>query len=84
MSILLGAFANPVLFSFWFHWAAGFVKSDRVHATTWPSLISLFRQGFAYLIYLVPGSFPCLSPAFSTALSVASYLYGINVIWTYG
>ena len=54
------------------------MKSDRVQATTWLSLHGLFRQGFKFLICLVAGTLPCASPASSTALSIASYLYGTN------
>ena len=36
-----------------------------------------------YLICLVPVTLLCASPAASTALSVASYLYGMNITWTY-
>ena len=37
-----------------------------------------------YLICLFTGTLPCASPADSTPLFVASYLYGTNVTWTYG
>ena len=37
-----------------------------------------------YLICLVPGTLPCASPAANTAQSVASYLNGMNITWTYG
>ena len=36
-----------------------------------------------YLICLIPGTLLCASPAASTALSIASYLYGTNITWTY-
>ena len=81
---LLGTFANLVCYLvFGFHGATSFVKSVRVQTTTWPSFLGLFEQGFTYLICLVRGTLPCASPAYSTALSVARYHYGMNVTWTY-
>ena len=84
-NILLGAFAKHVSYSvFGSHLAAGFVKCDKVQATTWPRLLVLFRQGFAYFICLVPGTLLSTSIAFSIALSIASYLNDMNITWTYG
>ena len=59
------------------------MKSDRVKATTWLSLLGLFRKGLKYLICLVPCTLSCARPASSTSLSVASNLNGTNVTWTY-
>ena len=46
------------------------MKSNRVQATTWPALLGLFRQGFKYLISLVPSYLPCESPAFSSMVDL--------------
>ena len=60
------------------------MKTERVQATAWPSLLGLFWQGLKYLICLIPGTLLYARPAFSTALSVADHLYGMNITWTYG
>ena len=48
------------------------------------NLIGLFRHESVYLICLVLSTMPCASPAASTALSIANYLYSMNITWTYG
>ena len=47
-------------------------------------MLSLFRWGLKYLIFLVLGTLLYVRLVSSIADSVANYLYGTNITWTYG